>query len=169
MRFRLIILLFSLCYFSYSEGLGQSKVEVIKFEDLQKIMNLPSDTTLVIHFWATWCKPCVEELPIFEKISQDYFQKKVKVLFISMDFPKDVSIKVPSFLKSNNIKSNILLLDEPDYNSWIDVIDKDWSGTIPATLILNTNMRKRKFFEGQVRAISFLEELKTMLPSSVEN
>jgi thiol-disulfide isomerase/thioredoxin len=169
MRFRLIILIFSLFYFSHFEGHSQSKVDVIKFEDLQKIMNLPNDTTLVIHFWATWCKPCVEELPIFEKISQDYLQKKVKVLFISMDFPKDAPIKVPSFLKSNNINSNILLLDEPDYNSWIDVIDKDWSGTIPATLILNTNMRKRKFFEGPVKSMSFLEDLKTMLPSSVEN
>jgi thiol-disulfide isomerase/thioredoxin len=169
MRFRLMIFFFLLFYCSCHKSFSQSKIDVIKFEDLQKIMNQPNDTTLIVHFWATWCKPCVEELPLFEKISQEYLQKKVKVLFISMDFPKDVSIKVPSFLKSNNINSNVLLLDEPDYNSWIDVIDKDWSGTIPATLILNTNMRKRKFFEGQVKALSFLEELKTMIPSSVEN
>jgi thiol-disulfide isomerase/thioredoxin len=169
MRFRVIIFFFLLFYCSFHKSFSQSKIDVIKFEDLQKIMNQPNDTTLIVHFWATWCKPCVEELPLFEKISQDYLQKKVKVLFISMDFPKDVSIKVPSFLKSNNINSNILLLDEPDYNSWIDVIDKDWSGTIPATLILNTNMRKRKFFEGPVKANLFLEDLKTMLPSSVEN
>lgn len=169
MRFRLVVFFFLIFFSSCHEGFSQSKIDVIKFEDLQKIMNQPNDTTLIVHFWATWCKPCVEELPIFEKISQEYLQKKVKVLFISMDFPKDVATKVPSFLKSTNINSNVLLLDEPDYNSWIDVIDKDWSGTIPATLILNTNMRKRKFYEGPVKAMSFLEDLKTMLPSSVEN
>ena len=141
------------------------KVRVIKFEDLQKQINNISDTTLVVHFWATWCKPCIEELPNYEKLSQEFSKKKVKFLMVSMDFTKDLKDKVEPFVVKNGINSEVVLLDEPDYNAWIDEIDKDWSGTIPATLMVNLTMRKRIFFEGQAKMENFLEELKEMTPA----
>ncbi|MES2520582.1 MAG: TlpA family protein disulfide reductase [Bacteroidota bacterium] len=145
------------------------KVQIVKFEDLQKIINNATDTTLIVHFWATWCRPCVEELPSFEKMSREYSTKKVRFLMVSMDFPKDVQDKVVPFLAKNKINSEVVLLDEPDYNAWIDDVDKEWSGTIPATLIVNLNMRKRVFFEGQVNLEHFLTELKEMIPASEAN
>jgi thiol-disulfide isomerase/thioredoxin len=141
------------------------KVRVIKFEDLQKQINKVSDTTLVVHFWATWCKPCIEELPNYEKLSQEFIKKKIRFLLVSMDFPKDLKDKIEPFIAKNNINSEVVLLDEPDYNAWIDEIDKDWSGTIPATLMVNLTMRKRIFSEGQAKMDKFLEELKEMTPA----
>lgn len=88
---------------------------------------------------------------------------------VSMDFPKDVQDKVAPFLEKNKINSEVVLLDEPDYNAWIDDVDKDWSGTIPATLILNTTMRKRVFFEGQINQEAFTKELKAMIPTAGDN
>ena len=88
---------------------------------------------------------------------------------VSMDFPKDITEKVIPFVTKNNINSEIVLLDEPDYNAWIDDVDKEWSGTIPATLILNLTMRKRIFFEGQANLDKFIEELKEMTPVIGEN
>ena len=75
-----------------------------------------------------------------------------------------MDFKVEPFIAKNNINSEVVLLDEPDYNAWIDEIDKDWSGTIPATLMVNLNMRKRIFFEGQANMEKFMEELKEMIP-----
>ena len=141
------------------------KVRVIKFEDLQKQINKVSDTTLIVHFWATWCKPCIEELPNYERLSQEFNKRKIRFLLVSMDFPKDLKDKVEPFIAKNNINSEVVLLDEPDYNAWIDEIDKDWSGTIPATLMVNLTMRKRIFFEGQAKMDKFLEELKEMTPA----
>ena len=157
-------------YLSVYQGFGQSeKVKIIKFEDLRKIMNHLSDTTLVIHFWATWCKPCVEELPNFEKLSIEYAPKKIRFIMVSMDFPKDIGKKVIPFVVKNNIHSEVVLLDEPDYNAWIDDVDKEWSGTIPATLILNLTIRRRIFFEGQANLNKFMEELKEMTPVVGDN
>jgi len=165
-----IKILFLGLYLSVCQGFGQSKkVDIVKFEGLQKMMNQVSDTTLVVHFWATWCKPCVEELPAFEKLSREYSTKKIRFVMVSMDFPKDLQEKVVPFLAKNNIHSEVVLLDEPDYNAWIDDIDKEWSGTIPATLMLNLTMRKRLFFEGQANLETFLEELKTMIPVVGDN
>lgn len=160
-----LIFLFGL-YLSVFQAFSQSeKVRVIHFEDLQKQINNISDTTLVVHFWATWCRPCIEELPNYEKLSQEFATKKIRFVFVSMDFPKDLKGKVEPFVTKNNINSEVVLLDEPDYNAWIDEIDKEWSGTIPATLMVNLNMRKRVFFEGQANMEKFLEELKEMTPS----
>lgn len=157
-------------YLSVFQAISQpKKVEIIKFENLQKRINHISDTTLVVHFWATWCRPCVEELPSLEKLSKEYSTKKIRFLMVSMDFPKDLQQKVIPFVAKNNIESEVVLLDEPDYNSWIDEVDKDWSGTIPATLLVNLTMRKRFFFEGQVNIEHFLEELKKMTPAAGAN
>ena len=153
-------------YLSVFQVFSQSgSVRVIKFEDLQRQINKISDTTLVVHFWATWCKPCIEELPNYEKLSQEFIKKKIRFVLVSMDFPKDLKDKVEPFIAKNNINSEVVLLDEPDYNAWIDEIDKDWSGTIPATLMVNLTMRKRIFFEGQANMEKFLEELKEMTPA----
>lgn len=163
-------LLFLGLYLSVFQAIGQpKKVEVVKFEHLQQLINHTTDTTLVVHFWATWCRPCVEELPSLEKLSKEYSTKKIRFVMVSMDFPKDLQEKVVPFVAKNNIESEVVLLDEPDYNAWIDEIDKDWSGTIPATLLVNLTMRKRVFFEGQVNLEHFLEELKKMTPAAGAN
>jgi thiol-disulfide isomerase/thioredoxin len=152
-------------YLSVFQVFSQSnKVRIIHFEDLQNQINKVSDTTLVVHFWATWCKPCIEELPNYEKLSQEFIKKKIRFVLVSMDFPKDLNEKVEPFIEKNSINSEVVLLDEPDYNAWIDEIDKEWSGTIPATLMVNLTMRKRIFFEGQAKMEKFIEELKEMTP-----
>jgi thiol-disulfide isomerase/thioredoxin len=167
---RNILMLICGLYLSVFQVFSQSeKVRVIRFEDLQKEINRVTDTTLVVHFWATWCKPCVEELPNYEKLSQEYAKKRIRFLMVSMDFPKDLKDKVEPFMAKNNINSEVVLLDEPDYNAWIDEIDKEWSGTIPATLMVNLTMRKRVFFEGQANIEKFLDALKEMTPVVGEN
>lgn len=160
-----LIVVFGLYLFVFQAFSQSGSVRVIKFEDLQKQINKVSDTTLVVHFWATWCKPCTEELPNYEKLSQEFVKKKVRFLMVSMDFTKDLKGRVEPFVAKNGINSEVVLLDEPDYNAWIDEIDKDWSGTIPATLMVNLIMRKRIFFEGQANMKDFLEQLKEMTPA----
>ena len=101
-----IKILFIGLYLSVFQGFGQTEpVKIIKFEDLRKMMNHVSDTTLVVHFWATWCKPCVEELPNFEKLSREYSKKKIRFVMVSMDFPKDIQEKVIPFVIQVNLNA----------------------------------------------------------------
>src|SRR5215216_2909137 len=78
---------------------AQKKIPVYKIEDLLKRIENNSDTLYIVNFWATWCKPCVAELPDFEKINQEYKGQKVKVLFMSMDFKEDMKKRVIPFIK----------------------------------------------------------------------
>jgi thiol-disulfide isomerase/thioredoxin len=108
-----------------------------------------SDTVYVINFWATWCKPCVEELPYFEKLSQTYRNHKVKVLLVSCDFKKQVDSRLVPFIREKNLHSQVLFMNESNPVLWIDKVDPEFSGAIPATLILKGSKKFRHFEEGE--------------------
>ena len=125
------------------------------FSGLENLLKKQNDTTYIVNFWATWCKPCVEELPNFEKLNADYKDKKVKVVLVSIDFPKMVESNLLTFIKNHNLKSKVVHLNDPDANSWINKVDPTWSGAIPATVIYKKD--KRTFYE---KSFTF-EELET--------
>lgn len=98
-----------------------------------------ADETLVINFWATWCQPCVEELPYFEQLARE---TDTRVVMISLDFKKDVTTKLKKFVEKRDLKLPIVALADGDYNSWIDRVDPSWGGAIPVTLISRGNERR---------------------------
>ncbi|WP_071147599.1 TlpA disulfide reductase family protein [Bacteroides ihuae] len=122
-----------------------------------------NDTTYIFNFWATYCIPCIKELPFFDQIGEKYASKKVKVVLISMDFKSKITSQVIPFIKKKNVQSHVVLLSDPDANSWIDKINPTWSGALPATLIVKGNSREfyEKSFtydELQVLTIKFLKQ-----------
>ncbi len=144
MRYLIILLLFLL-----GSPLLAQKAEQIKVKDLQEAINTSSDRIQVFNFWATWCAPCVKEIPLFEKLNQD--NKTVDVTLVSMDFDLDPNPdKVNRFIARKNIQSRVVILAETDPNSWIDKIDKNWTGALPTTLVVNTKSGKRKLVQKEL-------------------
>lgn len=126
------------------------KVEVVKFDFIDSLLKDKSDTTYLINFWATWCKPCVHELPVFEEVNASTSNKKIKVILVSLDFKSQLDPRLVPFVKQKNLKSKVVLLNEPDYNSWIDKVDASWGGGIPATLIINGALKRHDFYEKEL-------------------
>jgi thiol-disulfide isomerase/thioredoxin len=132
----LIIIFFALTFASFQT----SRLPILNFSQFEKqYLNKNTDTLYLINFWATWCKPCVKELPYFELINEKYKGQKIKVILVSLDFVKDYDNVLLPFIKKKNLKSEVLLLNEPDGNSWIDKVSTNWSGAIPATLVYSKN------------------------------
>ena len=131
------ILLFFI-FISCSEK-EKTNIEIVNFEDLYSKIDLSSDKTFVLNFWATWCSPCIKELPYFEKVNNDFKDKNVKVILVSLDFPSQVESKLIPYLAYNKIKSDVILLDDSKINNWVPMISKKWDGGIPATLIVNSS------------------------------
>ena len=115
----------------------QNKIKIISFDELYKTIDLSSDNTYVINFWATWCRPCVKELPYFEFVNDTYSDKNVKVLLVSLDFPSQVESKLKPYIFTKKLKSKVILLDDPNLNKWVPQVSAKWDGGIPATLIVN--------------------------------
>lgn len=136
-------------------------VKTYNFEELKPLLERKDEKVYVINFWATWCAPCVKELPYFEKINKDYASKDVEVLLVSLDFPKQVEKKLIPFINRKKLQSEVVFLNDVNEDVWIKAIDENWSGAIPATIIYNK--RKRKFYEQSFDYSSLESELKTFL------
>jgi thiol-disulfide isomerase/thioredoxin len=115
------------------------------FDEFSQLLKKNNDTTYIINFWATWCKPCIKELPAFERIHNEYSSNNVKVILASLDFPKQLDSHLIPFIDKHQIKSEVVLLIDPDSNSWIPKVDTNWTGAIPATIIYNS--KQRRFYE----------------------
>lgn len=130
---------------------------VIKVDDLLRRIINNSDTTYVVNFWATWCVPCVQELPGFEKMNERYASQKVKVLLVSMDFVEDYDKKLLPFLKQKDIRSEVMLMDESNANYFIPKVDDRWTGSLPCTIILNNAKKIKECYEKKISE-EFLKE-----------
>ena len=150
----LLILLFGIIS---SVTASAQDVEVIKLADLEKLLKKPKEGVVLINFWATWCRPCVEELPYFSKAAQEYADKGVRMYFVSLDDVEILESRVKPFVKKKNLQGKVLLLDETDQNAFINKVDPQWSGAIPTTLILTG--KDRKMIEGKMEP----QELKALL------
>jgi thiol-disulfide isomerase/thioredoxin len=121
------------------------QAEIVKLDKLKQIIARKSDNVVILNFWATWCAPCVKELPFFEKISAEK-RTDVQIYLVSMDLDLDPNPeKVYRFIDRKKLRSTVLLLNEKDPNGWIDQIDPAWSGALPATLVINQKTGQRKF------------------------
>ena len=123
--------------------------EIIKLPALQEIMKADSDQVKVINFWATWCAPCIKELPLFQALHEKRDDVKVTLVSMDMDLDPDPE-KVFKFIARKKISADVVILDEQNPNAWIDKIEKEWSGALPATIVINTKTGKRKFVEREL-------------------
>ena len=121
-----------------------TEIEVYNFDQLESFLSSNTDKTLVVNFWATWCKPCIKELPYFEAIQTKY-KDDVRVVLVSLDFSDKLESQLIPFVNENALQSQVVLLDDPYENEWIPKVDSTWSGAIPATLIIKGD--KRLFYE----------------------
>jgi len=118
-----------------------ARVSVMDFDTFAPRMAKTNDSIYVINFWATWCAPCVREIPVFEQLHAQYKDQKVKVLLVSLDFPNHLESRVIPFIREHQLKSEVILLDDPDANRWIPLVNESWTGAIPATIIYSRTFR----------------------------
>ena len=144
--------------------LAAQEVPFIKSDQLTQWKNSDSDTVYVLNFWATWCAPCVAELPNFERLTSEYADKTVKVILVNTDFRRDVDTRLKSFLAKKNLQSQVVFIDERTPNKWIDLVSTEWTGAIPATLIVNKRSGFEQFFEKQLH----FEELQKAVQSALD-
>ena len=140
-------------------SLTAQKIEKIGVPELEKILASPGDELHVVNFWATWCAPCVTELPAFEKLAGEYFDTDVKFILVSLDFPSQIDSRLIPFLKDNKITADVRVMTDLDYNSWIAKVDDSWQGNIPSTLFFNNAENIRYFLPSEVTE----EELRDLI------
>jgi|SRR5690606_22533268 len=149
--------------FSVQSVSAQKKIPSYSSEDLlERLSN--KDTLYVVNFWATWCVPCVKELPAFTVIADLYAGQPVKVLLVSFDFKEQYPGQLTSWVRKKRLRPEVVWFNESNPNQYIPKIAPEWSGTLPGTLLLNTGKGHRRFIANEVSA----DELKRWIDKSLK-
>lgn len=150
------LILSILIVISFIEIKAQVKVYQT-FDEFEKEFLIPknNDTTYIVNFWATWCIPCVKELPYFEALSLKHKNEPISITLVSLDSPKNIETHLIPFIKKKGIKNNVVLLADGKTNKWIDRVNPNWSGAIPITIFLHKE--KNSFYEKDYHNLKELE------------
>lgn len=149
---KLLIICF---FFSFlacnAQDSGTYVLKSVNYEELKSIVQKDDGKLYVVNFWATWCKPCIEELPHFMEVNELYkTDPNFKMILVSLDNVKALDTKVKRFIENNHLNVDVYLLDDnKKMNEWIPATDKSWSGAIPATVFYK-NKKKVHFKEMQM-------------------
>ncbi len=126
--------------FAQSAFSQEKTIVKIKPDSFLSLINKLEKPTL-INFWATWCKPCIEELPYFMQLDSASNKDSLDFVFLSFDSPSD-SARVQKFIDLKGLKGTHFLLNETDLDQFINQINTNWEGNIPYTIFINDRFRK---------------------------
>jgi thiol-disulfide isomerase/thioredoxin len=136
---------------------GEKSVEPMMYEDLQAQLN-QAPGLKVVNFWATWCRPCLQEMPHFEEVYQEYKEKGLQMIFVSLDDPGKTEM-LRKFVEKKGIKGQVVHIQNTDPNAWTDQVNKSWSGALPSTVFINEKGESVDFHQGKLSR----EELEVMV------
>lgn len=136
-------------------------IPTVDYNGLKPTLEFKDGNTYVVNFWATWCAPCIKELPYFENVNEQYKDNNVKVILVSLDFPKQKEKRLIPFINKRKLRSEVIHFDDVNEQMWIAEISKNWTGSIPATLIYNK--KKRKFYEKSFTEEELQNEIKSFI------
>jgi len=152
-----------LAYFIQPQESYSQKGKIVHWKEMENLLADTTDSITVINFWATWCKPCVKEIPSFERARKFFVGKPVRFRYISLDFASDKKTRLDPFISKNLSGAMVWLLDETDYNAWIEKVDPTWGGSIPVTLIVNNAKKIRIFVSDELTYDQIVQKVQPYL------
>lgn len=151
----------TIIFFIVANTKGQ-EVRSVKITEVEKII-AESKTPLIINMWATWCMPCIEELPYFQKEVKEHRKDSIQLLLVSLDFKEAFPSGITKFMNKRKITAPVVWLDETDADYFCPKIDAKWSGAIPATLFINNKTGYRNFVEEKISHEKLKKEIMAIL------
>ena len=161
-NFQIRILMVCFVMFFSCKEVNSQTIPTWKITDLEEYI-AKSDSPVVVNFWATYCVPCIKEIPYFQEVVAKYKDKGIKLLLVSLDFKEAFPEKVSDFAKKRKFTSPIVWLDETNADYFCPRVDSKWSGVMPATLFINNKKGHRSFFEEEMPKEKFEAEVKKIL------
>lgn len=122
-----------------------------------------SGKPIIVNFWATYCIPCIEEIPYFQDVIKNYKDQEIELLLVSMDFEEMYPGKIRKFADKLKFKAPIVWLNETNADYFCPIIDPRWSGVMPATLFVNNKTGFRSFYEEKISKEKFEQEIKKLV------
>jgi len=153
---------FIIIFLFFVAGINAQEVKAIKITELAKTIK-ESKTPLIVNFWATFCVPCIQEIPYFQELTQKYKSNDVSLIFVSLDLKKAYPIEVNEMAKKLKLVFPVVWLDETNADYFCPKIDTSWTGGMPSSLFVNNATAYHKFYEEQLSKEKLEREIEAML------
>jgi thiol-disulfide isomerase/thioredoxin len=138
------------------------QIRSVKVTELEKMIK-ESKTPLIVNFWATFCVPCLQEIPHFQELTRKYKPQGVSILFVSLDLQKAYPDSIIKTAGKHNISEPIVWLNETNADYFCPKIDSSWTGGMPSSLFVNNATGFHKFFEEPLSKEQLEKEILAML------
>jgi thiol-disulfide isomerase/thioredoxin len=138
------------------------QVKSVKIAELEKTVK-ESKGPLIVNFWATFCVPCLQEMPYFQEMANQYKSKNVSLVFVSLDMKAAYPVKVNDMATKLKLTYPVVWLNETNADYFCPKIDTSWTGGMPSSLFLNNATGYRKFFEEPLSKEKLEKEIQAMI------
>lgn len=123
--------------------------------DLRAALEARKGRVVLVNFWATWCRPCLKELPALLALEQEYASRGFELLAVSLDEPADADPIVRPFLAKWFPSLRTLIRSSPDMDSMVSVVDPAWNEVLPTSYVIDRNGRVAVLLQGGKSAGEF--------------
>jgi len=145
----------------FSAAIQAQEIKKVKINELLELVN-KSETPVIVNFWATFCMPCIKEIPYFEEAVKNNASSGVKLILVSLDMEEEYPQKLKEFVRKRKFTSPVLWLNEDNADYFTPLVDKSWSGAIPASLFINKKTGYRRFYEEEFTREKLEKEIKKL-------
>lgn len=145
-----------------SSALRSQEIKKVTIRELDSLIR-SEQRPVVVSFWATWCTPCLHEIPWLEAAVKKNESKGVELMLVSLNGPGFYPEKLRQFIADKGYKARFYWLEDQDANSFGKRIHPRWRGSLPANLFVNNVKGYRKFLERQVTDRQAYYEIDEML------
>jgi len=127
---------------------AQQKLSPVDEAGYRAILKSNTGTVLLVDFWATWCAPCRQEMPLLSRLESRLKDKRFRLVTISADEPEQEPAAV-EFLKKSGVTGAAYLRRAKDDDKFINSVDAKWSGALPALFLYDRQGKLVKSFVGE--------------------
>jgi thiol-disulfide isomerase/thioredoxin len=155
-------IILSFLFIAFTSTIQAQEIPKWKLQDLKDAIS-KADKPTILNFWASFCKPCLEEMPYFQELAKKYEKEGVQLILVNLDNASWYPKKLKALADKRKITADIAFLDETDADLFCPAVDPSWSGAIPASIFLNNKTGYKKFFEEQLEKDELEKEIKAMI------
>jgi thiol-disulfide isomerase/thioredoxin len=134
---------------------GEGQLSPATPADLRAALEARQGRVVLVNFWATWCRPCLKELPALLALEQEYAPRGFELLAVSLDDPADGEAVVQPFLTKWFPSLRTLIRSSPDMDAMVSVVDPAWNEVLPTSYVLDRTGRVAVLLQGGKSAAEF--------------